>query len=64
MIVKSYERLENILELGLVRYLFSDNFFGIGLVIVEKIVSLLGIDVIEKIIIDENVLSLILNLIK
>src|SRR5690606_2474558 len=62
--VKSYERLENTSESGLVRYLSSDNFSGIGPVTAEKIVSLLGTDAIEKIITDENVLSPILNPIK
>lgn len=62
--VKSYERLDNTSESGLVRYLSSDNFSGIGPVTAEKIVSLLGTDAIEKIITDENVLSPILNPIK
>ena len=46
--VKSYERLDNTSESGLVRYLSSDNFSGIGPVTAEKIVSLLGTDAIEK----------------
>src|SRR5690554_2989273 len=40
--VQKYARLENVSETGLVRYLSSDNFSGIGPVTAEKIVNLLG----------------------
>lgn len=62
--VSSYKRLENASESGLVRYLSSDNFSGIGPVTAEKIVKLLGIDAIDKILEDESVLAPILNPIK
>lgn len=63
-VVSNYKRLENVSESGLVRYLSSDNFSGIGPVTAEKIVGLLGSDAIEKIIEDPSVLSSILNPIK
>lgn len=42
---------------GIVVYFFSEKFFGIGKKIVEKVVELLGEDVIEKIIVDFLVLK-------
>lgn len=62
--VHKYIRLENTSETGLVRYLSSDNFSGIGAVTAEKIVKLLGTDAIEKILADDSVLKPILNPIK
>src|SRR5690554_2137583 len=63
-VVSNYKRLENASEGGLIRYLSSENFTGIGPVTAEKIVSLLGQNAIEKIIEDESVLKPILNPIK
>src|SRR5690606_3983118 len=62
--VESYERLEDVSESGLIRYLSSDDFSGIGPKTAEKIVKLLGQDAIKLIIEDADVLAPILNPIK
>lgn len=62
--VISYERLDDMSENGLVRYLSSDNFTGIGPKTAQKIVDLLGMDAISKILEDELSLAPILNPIK
>ncbi|MBN3490304.1 ATP-dependent RecD-like DNA helicase [Acholeplasma equirhinis] len=62
--VESWERLVDTTESGLVRYLSSDDFSGIGPKTAEKIVDLLGMDAVKLIIEDADVLAPILNPIK
>lgn len=59
--VETYERIEDITEPGLIRYLSSEQFTGIGPKTAMKIVELLGVDAIDKILADPNVLSPILK---
>ncbi|VEU82301.1 SF1B family DNA helicase RecD2 [Acholeplasma hippikon] len=59
--VLTYKRIEDHTENGLIRYLSSEDFTGIGPVTAKKIVDLLGLDAIDKIIEDESVLSPLLN---
>lgn len=62
--VTQFKALEDKTEGGLIRYLSSDDFTGIGPKTAEKIIKLLGTDAIEKIIADESVLNKILTPIK
>ncbi len=62
--VNTYTRVEDTSESGLVRYLASDDFTGIGPKTAQKIVDLLGANAINLIIEDESILSPILNPIK
>ncbi|WP_025724845.1 SF1B family DNA helicase RecD2 [Acholeplasma granularum] len=62
--VINYKRLENATKTGLIRYLSSDTFSGIGPKTAEKIVDLLGLDAIDQILKDDSVLKPILNPIK
>lgn len=55
--VKSYEKMEHISIAGLIEYLASDLFKGIGIKTATNIVNTLGKDAIEKIINDKDVLS-------
>ncbi len=62
--VTKFDRIEDISESGLVKYLSSDYFTGIGPKTAQKIVDLLGNKAIEMILEDDLVLSSILNPIK
>lgn len=62
--VNTYVRIEDTSESGLVRYLSSDDFTGIGPKTAQKIIDLLGPNAINLIIADESVLSPVLNPIK
>lgn len=62
--VVKFDRLEDTSENGLVKYLSSDYFSGIGPKTAQKIVDLLGTNAINMILEDDLVLSSILNPIK
>ncbi|MFA5693659.1 MAG: ATP-dependent RecD-like DNA helicase, partial [Acholeplasmataceae bacterium] len=59
--VLQFIQIEDISEKGLVSFLSSDEFTGIGPVTAQKIIDLLGIDAIDKIIENHLVLAPILN---
>lgn len=54
--VNSFKAATEQNRIGLISYLSSDLFFGVGVVTATKIVDLLGMDAIEKILEDKNVL--------
>ena len=54
--VKSYKQAESQNKEGLISYLSSDLFFGVGVVKATRIVEHLGDNAIEKILEDKNVL--------
>ena len=60
-IVKSYQRSEKMDKQGIISYLSSDKFHGIGKKIAEKIVAYLGEDCINKILENKDILDGIVN---
>lgn len=55
--VSSYTKSKSFTQDGLIAYLSSDKFFSIGLKLATYIVETLGLDCIDKILKDENVLD-------
>lgn len=55
--VESYQRTDNFTKDGLIAYLSSDRFYGIGLKLATNIVEKLGLNALSKIIEDKNVLD-------
>ena len=60
-IVQSYQRSEKMDKNGIISYLSSDKFYGIGKKIAEKIVAYLGEDCINKILDNKDILDGIVN---
>ncbi len=60
-IVQSYQRSEKMDKNGIISYLSSDKFHGIGKKIAEKIVAYLGEDCINKILENKDILDGIVN---
>ncbi len=52
--VESYQRSDNFTKSGLISYLSSDKFYGIGIRLATNIVEKLGLDAINKIIEDKS----------
>src|SRR5690554_4110569 len=59
--VTSFTQVEDLNEKGLINFLSSDEFDGIGPITAKRIIDLLGLDALDKILEDDNVLSPILN---
>jgi len=55
--VSSYAKSQSFTKDGLIAYLSSDKFFGIGPKLASNIVDELGLDCIDKILKDDNVLD-------
>lgn len=55
--VESYQRTDNFTKDGLIAYLSSDRFYGIGVRLATNIVEKLGLNALSKIIEDKNVLD-------
>jgi len=56
-VIESYSKSNSFTEIGLINYLSSPKFYGIGEVLAKNIVEKLGLDCIEKIMNDENALD-------
>ena len=55
--VESYQRTDNFTKEGLISYLSSDRFYGIGIKLATNIVETLGLNALTKIIEDKNSLD-------
>ena len=62
--VSSYAKSQNFTKDGLIAYLSSEKFFGIGPKLVSNIVDELGLDCIEKILKDDSVLDKVYQMTK
>ncbi len=59
---ESYQKSDNFTKEGLIYYLSSDRFYGIGVKLATNIVETLGLDALKKIINDKNVLDVVKGL--